>query len=307
MSTKLLVRFAPFLVLIAAMLWATDAPFRVYLTRDLSSTFIVLGEHFVALFFVAPLLISQWRTLKLLTFKEWLAVLFIAICGSALASVSFTEAFRYVNPSVAILLQKLQPLIAIGLSAVVLRERLASRFWLWAVLAIGGAYLISFPNLIPQTFEGETFNLHTLGVVFALLAALFWGASTVFGRLVLGKINFKVMTGLRFVFAFVFLLILAVSQQAFPAPGVLTGTDMLFIAIIALVSGVFSLLLYYKGLQHTRASVATIAELGFPLAAVVINWVVLGAALTAVQLFGMAVLLFAVYKLADYNRSDGTA
>lgn len=307
MALSTLKRFGPYLVLIAAMLWATDAPFRLHLTKELSSTFIVLGEHLIDVVIVAPFLLAEWRSLKILSAKDWLAILFIAVCGSALASVAFTEAFHYVNPSVAILLQKLQPFIAIGLSAIVLRERPAPRFWLYAIIAVAGAYLISFPNLIPQTYEGETWSLNAIGAGLALLAAFFWGASTVFGRYALAKIDFKVMTGLRFVFAFLFLLALAAAQGAFPAPGVLTALDMLYIGIIALVSGVFSLMLYYKGLQHTRASVATIAELGFPLAAVAINWVVLGAALAPMQLLGTAVLLFSVYKLADYNQKDAAA
>lgn len=296
--------WGPYLVLIAAMLWATDAPFRTYLTKDLTSTFIVLGEHFIDVLFVIPVLSTQWRTLALLRLKDWAAILFIAICGSALASISFTESFRYVNPSVAILLQKLQPLIAILLSVFVLKERQGKQFWLYALLAIVGAYFISFPSGLPQMYPGEVFTPHLLGIAFALLAAFFWGASTVFGRYVLSNVNFQVMTALRFSLAFVFLLILAISQNAFPAPGVLTGTDMLFIALIALVSGVFSLFLYYKGLAHTRASIATIAELGFPLAAVAINWVVLGAALTLSQILGSLLLLYAVYRLGSYNEKN---
>src|SRR3989344_5931527 len=109
-----------YLVLIAAMLWATDAPFRVYLTEGLSSNFIVLGEHVVDVIIVLPILILGWRQLKNLSWREWVAVLVIAIGGSAIASIAFTQAFHYVNPSVAILLQKLQPLIAIALAAIIL-------------------------------------------------------------------------------------------------------------------------------------------------------------------------------------------
>src|SRR5690606_22768441 len=119
------------------------------------------------------------------TWREWLSVIFIGLGGSALATILFTQSFHYLNPSVAILLQKLQPLIAIGLAIWVLGESLSKRFWLWAVVAIAGAYVISFPGLNP---EGLTWNSHALGVVLALGAAFFWGGSTVFGRLVLDKV-----------------------------------------------------------------------------------------------------------------------
>jgi hypothetical protein len=63
----------------AAMLWATDAPFRVFLTQGLSSNFIVLGEHFIDLLFVLPILALSWRSLKTLSLKQWGAVAFGAI------------------------------------------------------------------------------------------------------------------------------------------------------------------------------------------------------------------------------------
>ncbi len=297
--------WGPFLVLFAAMLWATDAPFRVHLTQTLSSNFIVLGEHAIDLLFVLPILAMGWHELKRLTWKEWGAVAFISIGGSALASVAFTQAFHYVNPSVAILLQKLQPLIAIALAAILLKEPLKPLFWLWAGLALFGAYLISFPNFVPQLYPGEVFNPNVIGAALALTAAFFWGASTVFGRFVLRKVDFKMMTALRFSSAFVFLLILNAVQQTFPAPGEFTVTDVIYIGIIAIVSGVVSIFIYYRGLQFTQASVATLAELGFPMAAIFVNWIFIpNSALTPMQLVGVGILLGAIGGLSWYNRKE---
>lgn len=303
MKTQMTV-WGPILVVLAAMLWATDAPFRVHLTEGLSSNFIVLGEHAIDLLFVLPILVMGLGQLKKLTWKEWCAVLFIAVGGSALGSIAFTQAFHYVNPSVAILLQKLQPLIAIALAAVLLKEPLKPLFWLWAGIALIGAYLISFPGLTPQLYPGEAFNPNVAGVVLALVAAFFWGASTVFGRFVLQKVDFKMLTALRFSTAFVFLLILNAVQGTFPAPGEFTVTDLAYILVIAVVSGVVSLFIYYRGLQFTQASVATLAELGFPMAAVFINWIFIpGSALVPMQLVGVAILLCAMGGLSFYNNA----
>jgi drug/metabolite transporter (DMT)-like permease len=269
----------------------------------LSSNFIVLGEHFVDVLIVLPFLVLGYKALKDLSWKQWIAVFVIAVGGSALASVAFTQAFHYVNPSVAILLQKLQPLIAITLAWLILKEPLAPKFWLWAVLALVGAYLISFPTLIPQLYPGEQFNPNTIGVALALLAALLWGASTVMGKFVLHTIDFKLMTALRFVGAFIFLLLLNGVQHTFPAGGQFTWTDALFILIIAITSGVVSLFIYYKGLSTTNASVATIAELGFPMAAIFVNWIFIpNSALVPMQFVGVAILLFAISRLAAYNK-----
>src|ERR1019366_5839082 len=95
----------PWLVTFADPLWALDAPFRKYLTIDLSSTSIVLMEHLMVAVCVLPLFLRRLGELRNLGWKEWFAVLFIGIGGSALATILFTQSFHYLNPTVAILLQ----------------------------------------------------------------------------------------------------------------------------------------------------------------------------------------------------------
>lgn len=304
--------FGPALVFLAAALWATDAPFRTHLTHELTSNFIVLCEHAVSCLVALPVLFFNWGDLKKISGREWLAILVIGIGGSALAAVAFTESFHYVNPSVSIVLQKIQPLIAIALAAWLLGERLHKNFWLWTAAALFGAYLVSFPNLTPQMYPGETFNPNLVGAALALLAAALWGASTVLGKYVLRTAAFQTLTSLRFVVGLVFLIILNAVQHTYPAAGVITGTDVLFIFIVALTSGVFSLFLYYYGLQFTRASIATIAELGFPLAAVFVNAYFIPGNQAAGTYFGLftgqwlgtVLLLFAMLMLSRVNRQE---
>lgn len=297
-------KFGSYLIFFAAMLWATDAPFRLHLTKDLPSNLIVLGEHFFDILVAVPILFLNWAELKKLTWKGWLSVILVAVCGSALASVAFTETFHYVNPSVAILLQKLQPFIAIGLAMLLLQEKLPKRFWFWTFLAVFAAYVISFPNLVPQVYQGETFNPNFIGVSLALIAALFWGASTVLGKYALRSINFKTMTALRFVVAFVFLFFLNAYQGTLGTISTVTSGDWFFILIIALTSGIVSLFIYYKGLSYTKASVATVAELGFPLAAVVVNAIFINSPITFVQIIGMVGLLAAIYLLTRSSNNS---
>ena len=115
------------------------------------------------------------------------------------------------------------------------------------------------------------------------------------------------MTGLRFVLAFVFLLILNFAQRTLPKFSQVTTKDWLFIGIIAVTSGVVSLFIYYRGLENTKASVATLAELGFPLAAVLVNWIFIpNSALVWPQLLGMGILLLAVFQLAHHNQREQT-
>src|SRR3989338_5607259 len=147
-------RFGPLLVALAALLWAVDAPFRVFLTKSLTSPTIVFMEHITIAVLVFIFLFRYLSELKNLNAKEWGAVIFIGFVGSALATVLFTQSFAAFNylPTVPILLQKVQPFFAVLLAAFFLKERLTGRFWLWAVLGMFGAYLVTYPDARLQNF-----------------------------------------------------------------------------------------------------------------------------------------------------------
>jgi drug/metabolite transporter (DMT)-like permease len=294
-------KFGPWFVTGAAMLWALDAPFRKFLTTGLSSPAIVLMEHLLIALCVVPLLWPRLAELKRLAWKEWLSVVFIGCGGSALATVLFTQSFHYLNPTVAILLQKLQPLLAIGLAGIILHEKLSKNFWAGAVVALFGAYLVSFPNLKPA---GLAWNADMRGASLAVAAAFLWAGSTVFGRFVLNRVSFQVMTSLRFLCALVFLLAMNVYSGTLTQVPAASAQDWLFVFITAIVAGFVSLLIYYYGLQSTTASIATICELGFPFAAVLVNWRFLGAALSTTQIAGGIILLLAITMLSVVNETE---
>jgi drug/metabolite transporter (DMT)-like permease len=289
--------YGPWFVTFAAILWAMDAPFRKYLTTQLSSTTIVLMEHILIVICVLAIFLPRLSELTKLTWREWLSVIFIGFGGSALATVLFTQSFHYLNPTVAILLQKLQPLIAIGLAAWILKESLSPNFWAWTIVALFGAYLVSFPDLHLTGFSWQ----NNIGVLLALGAAFFWGGSTVFGRFVLNKVSFQMMTSLRFLSALVFLFFLNVYYKTLPELKLATTKDWFFVFMTAIIAGFISLLIYYYGLRSTKASVATLCELAFPFAAVIVNWIFLGATLSAMQIVGGLILLLAITKLTLVN------
>ena len=296
-------KWAPALVFLAAMLWASDTPFRFYLVQSLDPSIIVLADHLIKTLIILPFLFLNWREIKTLDWKQWLTLLFIGIGASAIATILFTQSFSHVNPSVAIVLQKLQPLIAIALSVLLLKESTGKRFWMWALTALVGAYVISFPNLRPELYAGEVWSPNTLGVLLSLGAAALWGAGTVAGRYVLKTVSFTTVASLRLFLAFLFLMLWNAPSAVADAVHALTPKNALFLVIISLTSGFISLFLYYRGLTHTKASIATIAELGFPFLAVIVNAAALGFFLAPAQLLGMCVLLLAVWQLTKVNSS----
>src|SRR5690606_29315432 len=123
------VNSGPWLIFLAALLWASDAPFRVGLLDDLPTVFIVLVEHLISLIVLAFFIPQTLKKLAAIRdWRSWAVLLVIGVGGSAGALLLFTQAFAYMNPSVVILLQKIQPVVAIVLAIVFLKEKLTKHF-----------------------------------------------------------------------------------------------------------------------------------------------------------------------------------
>ena len=289
------------LVAFGAALWGTDAILRVPLLEVMSPPALVLSEHLVLLLYSLPAVVLGWRYFRGLGVAQWVSLFIIAWGGSALATLLFATAFTLGNPTVVILLQKSQPLFAIALAHVLLRERLAWPYWPLFAVAMVGAYLISFGDLGPF---GQLGSAQLLTAALALGAALLWGSSTVLGRLVLKDVPFHALTGARLLLALPFLWAIVLAQGTVGQVGSGFAARPELLIILALVPGLAALLLYYRGLTGTRASYATLAELAFPATAVILNWTFLGAGVSPNQILGFVLLWGAVFALGRLNARD---
>jgi drug/metabolite transporter (DMT)-like permease len=286
------------LVAVGAAMWGTDGILRVPLLEVAAPSQIVLLEHLVLLLYSVPAVVLGWRFLRVLGAAQWIALLVIGWGGSALATLLFTTAFAVGNPTVVILLQKTQPLFAIALAAILLRERLGWAYWPCFAVAMVGAYLISFGDLGP--FRVLT-SAEALAAALALGAALLWGSSTVLGRLVLKDVPSYALTGARLFLAVPLLAGIVVAQSSVGGLAAGFASEPGRVILLALIPGLLALLLYYRGLTGTRASYATLAELAFPATAVVLNWTFLGVGVSGNQVVGFVLLWGAVFMLGYLN------
>ena len=232
---------------------------------------------------------AQWLQLGA---RQWAALAGIAWGGSAFGGICFTEAIRVGNPTTAILLQKTQPIFATLLAWLLLAEPLGRRFWICLAAAMAGAYLVNFG------FAAPAVSIQSHAALLALGAAALWGSSTALGRFALTGLSPLVITGLRIVLATPLLIALNGSH---PIVESLTASQIEPLLLMALIPGLAALLAYYRGLKHTRASRAAIAELSFPATGALLNWVLLGARVSTGQLAGFALLWTAILNLNRTN------
>lgn len=272
------------LVAAGAALWGTDGLFRRTLAFEMPAPVVVFWEHFILVAVTIPLLVRFFRNRPELNGKDLTALLFVGAGASALATVLFTMAFTYGDPTTPLLIQKTQPVIAVLGAYLLLGERLLPRYGWYFAFAVGGAYMIAFPD------PSEVQLSQLAPALLALGAAALWGMGTVLGRHLTAKIPTNELTALRFAIGLpTALIILLLRNEAATAMDV-TPSEFWALIVLALVPGLAALMVYYRGLSTTPASSATLAELAFPLTAILIGWAFFDTVPTTTQWLGIAVL-----------------
>ena len=290
----------------AAALWGLDG---VVLTPRLSSLavpFVVFLLHAVPFGLMQPVLFGCWRRLYAFDRKTWLVLFMVALSGGLMGTLFIVKALflvEFKQLSVVVLLQKLQPIFAIFLAAILLKERLTGRFVALAAAAIAGGYLLTFGLSLPN-FEGGDRTLWA--AFYALIAAACFGAATVFGKLLLGSVDFKTATFARYGLTSVLALIfVALTGVGLPFAAV-SNEDWIVVLVISLTTGSGAIFLYYWGLTRVKATVATICELCLPLSAVVLDYIVNGTRLGAWQWFGGLILIGSILRISTMKSEKGS-
>ncbi|WP_092530360.1 DMT family transporter [Amycolatopsis arida] len=281
----------------AAALWGTDGLLRLPLAEALPTATVVFWEHVIIVTVLLPLVPAALRRLRGCGPREWLAVLVIGGGASALATTLFTAAFRTGDPVTPLVLQKLQPVLAVLAAFLLLGERLRPGYLLFAGPALLGAWLLAFPDPL----DIEVAALHT--ALLALGAAALWAAGTVLGRLVSARLPARDVTVLRFSVGLPVAAVLAWAQGDLVSAVAVGWDNAVGLLLLAFVPGLLALSLYYVGLQATPAARATLAELAFPATAAVIGVTFLNATLSVTQWIGLAVVVTAVTALGWHERT----
>jgi drug/metabolite transporter (DMT)-like permease len=277
------------LVAVAAALWGLDAWIRAPLALSTAVATIVFGEHLVLVVLTLPFLAGAVVALARLGWRHLAAAVVIGAGSSAVATILFTQAFveghDYVTP---VVLQKVQPVIAVAAAGAILGERPRARFAFYFFPALVGTWLMGIKHPFSPTVHGLEPACYALG------AAALWGLGTVLGRYLARDMRFEHVTTLRFAFG---LPASAAALLVLGAPAFASGHDTFFIALLAFVTGFLALGLYYYGLRRTPAVAAAIAELAFPVSANLVAYFKFGQALTGWQWFGVALTSLVVVLL----------
>ncbi|MDD3095244.1 MAG: DMT family transporter [Candidatus Neomarinimicrobiota bacterium] len=286
---------------LAALLWSLDGVFIRPQFYRLPAGLVVFLEHGLGFLVLLPFLIRGRKEILKIPLQSWASLSWICLWGGLLGTFFITKAFfaaydpeTGTSLATVVILQKLQPVFALLLARLILKERLRGDFYLWASIAILAAYVLAFAKAGMQLRD---IRLIDPAALYALLAAFAFGSSTVFGKHFTRNLRFETAAALRFggtmLLSLVFILLAGQARQM-PA---IEPLHWKLLLLIVFSSGAMSMFIYYFGLKRIPASVASIFELAWPLSAVLLDYLIHGSSLNILQYFSAAVLLFAFFMI----------
>ncbi len=288
-------------IILAATMWGFDGVVLTPRLYNLNVDFVVFMLHFVPFVLMNAFLFKEYKKLKKFTKADFLLLGGIAFFGGALGTLAIVKALFLVHfdhLSVIVLLQKLQPIFAITLAAIFLKEKIKPRFIFWGLLAIIASYFLTFGFKKPNMSEDAALIQAAL---WALVAAFSFGSATVLGKKALTRLPYYTTNFFRFGFTSLFMLIYILTIGQLGEFQNITPTNWIFFLIIAVTTGSGAIFLFYYGLNKVKAIVSTICELFFPISAIIFDYYINHHSLSLIQWISAAIMILAVVEIS-YKR-----
>ena len=288
------------LIMCAAFLWASSATASKYLFNTGMSPYTLAQYRvsFSSLLIFAYLLLFSRDTLRINVRDLWYLVVLGAL-GMGGVQVTYLFAISKIKVAMAILLQYLAPFFVAIYSYLFFKEKMDR----WKVLSIFLAFAGCF--FVVEAYSVSFFSLDRKGIIAGLLSAGFFSFYSLFGERLMRKYNPWTVLFYSFVFAALLFNIILPPKNIF-----LWKTEFRWwFTVIYIISfgTVIPFGFYFIGIEHLRATRASIVATLEPISAGILSYTILGEALTPWQIFGGLLVITAIIIIQFRKEIDPEA
>ncbi len=282
----------------AATLWAINGTVsKVILASGISSLRLSEVRTTGALVGLVLVLLATAPTGFRVRRRELPHLALFGIGGLALVQWFYFLAIHRLEVGIALLIEYLAPLLVALWARFAFHEAVRRRIWLALALALVGL------GLIVDVFHGG--SLSTMGIVFALAAAVTYALYILLAEHAVGNRDPVSLLAWGFGFAAVFWAIIA-PWWSFPGHRVGASVSLLghlhtqhlpvwgLMAWMIVPGTIVPFFLLVSALRHLSATRVAIIAMVEPVVATIVAWVWLGESLGALQLIGAATVLAAI-------------
>jgi len=274
----------------AATLWGVAGPIAKYLFNH-GVTALALAQVRMTLSFVfmmAFFLIAR-RDLARIRLRDIPYLAVMGTAGLAMVQLTYYTAISKIQVAAAILLQYMAPIFILVYAATFMKEKITPTKLTSLIMALIGC------GLVAGIYSVDFLKLNLAGVVWGLLAALFFAFYTLYGQVGLRKYNAMTLFAYACGFGSILLWTLNPPQTLFAARySPLTWLAFVYVAVLGTsVPFVF----YFKSLEHLEASRASITSTLEPVIAGIVAFLFIGEKMGFLQMAGGILVITAIILL----------
>jgi drug/metabolite transporter (DMT)-like permease len=288
------------MISVAAILWGVGYPFWKILGKKID----IFSLTSISFLLSSLLILITGRLSPRVLFYQFKKHPFIfvllGLSAGVLGSGLFFYALFYIDAGVVAFLEKLQVISVLICARLFLGEVFPSNKIPLVIFTLVIALFITVPN--PFSFDLETLNL--LGVVAAIMSAVFYGANVIMYKLV-GDSN---ITPQEVAFFRMFLgglsavPVFMIDQNAIDVVCNLNREDIITLVVLCFFSQVLAFNFFITGLQYTSSATAGFLELLTPIVAMAFSVAFFGEVVSYTQVIAIPIYLFCILYLTLPSR-----
>lgn len=291
----------PLLIGLASLIWGSGyVLWKIALT---SVEPIVLTTYAYLVAVLAFGLVKEVRTEGYCAFCQtpWRYVL-LGSCGG-IAAWAFSYGLAHLPLTIAALVERIQPVVVVGLARIFLGEKFPLAKAPWGIIAIAAAYALVVED--PLSFQLES-HITIDGLLAIIAASMVWALAGIVGKTVLNTSSSYVVTAIRTYIGLGIMLFPLGWQVGVKGWSVLviSPLDAGLIVVAAMTSNVLAYVLFYQGLKTTGVGVASFIELITPVSSVGLGVVFLNEHLDWLHQGCAVVLLGAVLLVSKTSPAE---
>lgn len=250
---------------------------------SLSSGEIALWRAVLAAALIGIFLLITRQRIPFRKIKKEIPILLASGCAMGINWIFLFEAYKYTSVSAATLSYYFAPVIVTLLCPILFKEKMTPKAWICFGASTVGIVLITG---LGNVADGSN---HFLGILFGLLAALFYATVIMLNKFIknVGGIH---RTFLQFISAVVTLVpyVLLTSGIHITA---LDGAGIVYLLIVGLIHTGITYCLYFSSLGELKGGEVALLSYIDPLVAVLVSVFVLNEEMTPLQIVGGLLIL----------------
>ncbi|MBS8263908.1 DMT family transporter [Mesobacillus boroniphilus] len=283
---------APYLLLVgAAFFWGGNAVAGKFLAGSLPPVTISFTRLGIGVLIMSPVIIKLFKHEREALKEHFKLLLFLAVTGVIGFNLLIYWALNYTTAINATLLNSTSPLFIFLLSALLIGEKMALKYWVsMAISVIGVLFVItqgSFERVLDLQFN--------IGDLIMVLAVISWALYSIYIKKISGKLPSLAVFGYTLAIGFIVMIPAVAIELSIVPIGEVKLADLSALLYIGIFPSICSFLLWNRAVAMIGPSKASISLNLIPVFGAIAAFFILGEVITIPQIIGGCLVFIGVF------------